>query len=172
MASPHHEKKAQACSVTNDWKHRREQVSKERKKRNLKNLFSGETNKNQGPQRNETQVKKKMEEEHQWKRRKLHKDKRKEGKAQIKKQNMTVKLKILKGEENYVITIIIFTLWVTGFGLFSSSSKTRAKWLSCQIGRPSRLSRDSCKASQHSLEGTDLFRWTDLMRKTALLLRP
>lgn len=51
-----------------------------------------------------------MEEEHQIKRRKLHKDKRKEGKAQIKKQNMTVKLKILKGEENYVITIIIFTL--------------------------------------------------------------
>ncbi len=42
------------------------------------------------------------------------------------------------------LTMIILTFWVTGFGLFpSSSSRTRAKWLSCQMGRPSRLSRDS-----------------------------
>lgn len=41
-------------------------------------------------------------------------------------------------------TMIILTLWVTGFGLLSSSSaSTRAKWLSCQIGRPSRLSLES-----------------------------
>lgn len=29
---------------------------------------------------------------------------------EIEKQNMTLELKILKGEENYVITIIILTL--------------------------------------------------------------
>lgn len=40
--------------------------------------------------------------------------------------------------------MMILTLWVTGLGLLSSSSaSTRAKWLSCQIGRPSRLSLDN-----------------------------
>lgn len=39
---------------------------------------------------------------------------------------------------------MILTLWVTGLGLLSSSSaSTREKWLSCQMGRPSRLSLDS-----------------------------
>lgn len=48
------------------------------------------------------------------------------------------------------LTMMIFTLWVTGLGLLSSSSaRTRAKWLSCQIGRPSRLSLDSC-AHKHA----------------------
>lgn len=43
------------------------------------------------------------------------------------------------------LTMIIFTLWVTGLGLLSSSSaSTWAKWPSCQIGRPSRLSLESC----------------------------
>lgn len=43
------------------------------------------------------------------------------------------------------LTMIILTLCVTGLGLLSSSSaSTRAKWLSCQIGRPSRLSLESC----------------------------
>lgn len=45
--------------------------------------------------------------------------------------------------------MIIFTLWVTGLGLLSSSSSiTLEKWLSCQIGWPSLLSRDNCGA-QH-----------------------
>lgn len=50
-------------------------------------------------------------------------------------------------------TMIIFTLWVTGLGLLSSSSITLEKWLRCQIGWPSWLSRDNygaknCKFSQ------------------------
>lgn len=41
-------------------------------------------------------------------------------------------------------TMIILTLWVTGLGLLSSSSSiTLEKWLNCQIGWPSWLSRDS-----------------------------
>ena len=71
---------------------------------------------------------------------------RQEGEKKTEKQNMILEQKIMK--RNHVITIIILTLGVTGFGLFSSSSKTRAKWLSCQIGRPSRLSRESYKGSQ------------------------
>lgn len=39
--------------------------------------------------------------------------------------------------------MIIFTLWVTGLGLLSSSSITLEKWLRCQIGWPSWLSRDN-----------------------------
>ena len=41
------------------------------------------------------------------------------------------------------LTMIIFTLWVTGLGLLSSSSITLLKWLSCQIGWPSWFSLDS-----------------------------
>lgn len=43
-----------------------------------------------------------------------------------------------------ICTMIILTLCVTGLGLLSSSSsRTRAKWLSCQIGCPSLLSLDN-----------------------------
>lgn len=50
----------------------------------------------------------------------------------------------MSAEMNTVLTMMILTLCVTGLGLLSSSSaSTRAKWLSCQIGRPSRLSLDS-----------------------------
>lgn len=37
-------------------------------------------------------------------------ERQQEGKKKVKKQNMTLELKILKGEENCVITIIILTL--------------------------------------------------------------
>ncbi len=47
--------------------------------------------------------------------------------------------------------MIILTLWVTGLGLLSSSSSiTLEKWLSCQIGCPSWLSRDNYR-SKHNM---------------------
>lgn len=46
--------------------------------------------------------------------------------------------------------MIIFTLWVTGLGLLSSSSITLEKWLRCQIGWPSWLSRDNYGAKTAS----------------------
>lgn len=53
-----------------------------------------------------------------------------------------------------VFTMIILTLCVTGLGLLSSSSsRTRAKWLSCQIGCPSLLSLDNCV--RYILENAD-----------------
>lgn len=46
--------------------------------------------------------------------------------------------------------MIIFTLWVTGLGLLSSSSITLEKWLRCQTGWPSWLSRDNYGAKTAS----------------------
>lgn len=51
--------------------------------------------------------------------------------------------------------MIILTLWVTGFGLLSSSSITLEKWPRCQIGWPSWLSRDNYGAKTGSVKGNN-----------------
>lgn len=50
------------------------------------------------------------------------------------------------------LTMMSFTLCVTGLGLLcSSSARTRAKWLSCQMGRPSWLSIDNCERRRENV---------------------
>ena len=63
------------------------------------------------------------------------------------------------------LTMMIFTLCVTGLGLLtSSSSNTRAKWLSCQTGRPSRHSLDNYNTNTTFLKSTS--EWTALCSHT------